>query len=587
MTNANPLRAKLDYKPQPLRFGTSGRRGKVVDLTQLEIYLNALAELEYLQTLPLTEGGIRKADEFYFAYDLRPSSISYDPAYQGHGEIAQAIVRAIQDASLRPVNLGAIPTPALAYYALRQSRGSIMITGSHIPFDRNGYKTCSAKGELLKRDEGPINDRVEQVRRRLYDQPYSVSAFDRQGRFKTGHQDLPPECSVGREAYLRRYLDFFGDQTLRGKRLLVYEHSAVGRDLLVEVLEKLGAEVFPAGRSDTFVPIDTENIDEAQLGKIQALTNEVWQQAGPIDAIVSTDGDSDRPLVLGVEPAARPSGTEAACRVRFFGGDLLGMIVAEYLGADAVVVPISCNDAVDRGALKDRVEPKTCIGSPYVIAGMEKARLKGCQAICGWEANGGFLTGSDIRRHGTLTALPTRDAFLPILSVLFRSMDQSLPLGELFETLPKRFSRAALLRDFPRSLSRQVVARYSPADPMIKDAFFGPDGIRLLDEEGAQVPKAGSEAGQMETIRIELQRIFGSAYGFTPIVRLNYTDGARLFFSNGDVAHFRPSGNADELRIYAVADTQARADAIATLGVAEPDGILRQLAHRAREAREG
>ena len=51
----------------------------------------------------------------------------------------------------------------------------------------------------------------------------------------------------------------------------------------------------------------------------------------------------------------------------------------------------------------------------------------------------------------------------------------------------------------------------------------------------------------------------------------------RIYFSNGDVAHVRPSGNADELRIYAVADTQTRADAITKLGVAEPDGILRRL----------
>lgn len=39
----------------------------------------------------------------------------------------------------------------------------------------------------------------------------------------------------------------------------------------------------------------------------------------------------------------------------------------------------------------------------------------------------------------------------------------------------------------------------------------------------------------------------------------------------------RPSGNADESRIYAVADTQPRADAIAALGIAEPDGLLRRL----------
>jgi phosphomannomutase len=65
--------------------------------------------------------------------------------------------------------------------------------------------------------------------------------------------------------------------------------------------------------------------------------------------------------------------------------------------------------------------------------------------------------------------------------------------------------------------------------------------------------------------------------GFGTITHVDYTDGIRILFDNGDVAHVRPSGNADELRIYAVADSQKRADAIAAMGVAEPDGILRSM----------
>ena len=66
VTKADSLRSRLNYEPQVLGFGTSGRRGKVVDLTQLEIYLNALAELEYLQSLPLTEGGIQRGRRILF-----------------------------------------------------------------------------------------------------------------------------------------------------------------------------------------------------------------------------------------------------------------------------------------------------------------------------------------------------------------------------------------------------------------------------------------------------------------------------------------------------------------------------------------
>lgn len=541
-TQTGSLRSSLKYEPRELEFGTSGRRGKVVDLTQLEVYINALAELEYLQSLDTSEGGIVRGQEFFFARDLRPSSDSFVPEQDGRGEIAQAIVAAIRDAGMRAVNLGAAPTPALTCYALTHGKGSIMVTGSHIPFDRNGYKTNTSKGELLKQQEAPIHEQVRKVRQTLYDQPHDQSLFDEHGFFKTGHQDLPTEQPEARAAWIGRFTSFFKGASLEGKRLLVYQHSAVGRDLLVEVLERMNAQVIAAGRSDTFVPIDTENIGGPQLAEIQALADQATAKHGPLDAIVSTDGDSDRPLVVGVDPAT--------AKAHFFGGDLVGMVVAEYLKADAVVVPISCNDAVDRGNLSSVVEAKTRIGSPFVIAGMEEARRKGKNRVCGWEPNGGFLTGSDIERNGAvLSALLTRDAILPILGVLFAAVESRLSLVDLFARLPKRFSRAALLERFPRSLGLKIVAFFSPSN--------------------ADSQKLGKE------IPARLAEFFTPEMGFGTIAHVDYTDGIRVLFDNGDVAHVRPSGNADELRIYTVADTQVRADAIAAMGIAEPNGILR------------
>ena len=63
------------------------------------------------------------------------------------------------------------------------ARGSIMVTGSHIPFDRNGYKLNTSVGELLKSHEAPIGAFVARVRERLYGQPFTDSPFDEHGRF--------------------------------------------------------------------------------------------------------------------------------------------------------------------------------------------------------------------------------------------------------------------------------------------------------------------------------------------------------------------------------------------------------------------
>ena len=133
---------------------------------------------------------------------------------------------------------------------------------------------------------------------------------------------------------------------LAGLRVIVYQHSAVGRDILPRILRELGAEVVTAGRSETFIPIDTENITDEQLDRLEEFAVAAEAGGRPISAIVSTDGDSDRPLVTAVLPASAVA--PGARRVRFLPGDLLGVVVAEYLRADAAAVPISANDAVER-----------------------------------------------------------------------------------------------------------------------------------------------------------------------------------------------------------------------------------------------
>ena len=539
------LAQALTYTPRPLQFGTSGRRGDVVDLTQLEIYINARAELDYLQHRPTNQGGIGAGDTFFYAYDLRASSTRFVAEQGGRGEIAQAVEQAIRDAGMRPVNLGAIPTPALAAYAWARHSGSMMITGSHIPFQRNGYKTNSAIGELLKTDEAPIADYVERWRTTFYNESVDQSKFDSTGRFKSGSRSCAPVDSAARHEYIQRFVRFLGQQALIGIRVLVYQHSAVGRDLLIEVLLALGAEAVPVGRSETFVPIDTEAIDAATLEEIRILAEQASASGARYHAVVSTDGDSDRPLLIGLTYR-----TDGRCEAQFYGGDLVGMLVAIQLRPDVIVVPINCNDAIDRSPLAGALTPKTRIGSPFVIARMNAARDHGAVRVCGWEANGGFLTGSRFTLHGnSLPALPTRDAFLPIVGILKQMAETAQSMNSLFATLPQRFSRAGLLRDCPKAISRRIIASFDS------------------DKQNA-LPSA---------LVTHVERYFGSDIGFAQLTRVDYTDGVRMYFSNDDVAHIRPSGNADEIRIYAVADTQLRADAIVQAATRSPDGILKRL----------
>jgi phosphomannomutase len=554
----------LNYTPVPLAFGTSGLRGLVKDITDLEAYINVKAALGYL----LSIGDIGAHSAVVIAGDLRPST----------DRIMRACAQAIVDSGCRVENAGKIPTPALVSHAISTGRAGVMVTGSHIPFDRNGIKINKSVGEVLKSDEPGITREIERVRVEEYSRTATTSAFDASGMFKRA-PDLPPLDSAAEEAYVRRYLTSFTRSGLSGLRVLVYQHSAVGRDILPQILRELGAEVVPAGRSETFVSIDTENITDEQLDRLEEFAVAAEASGRPLHAIVSTDGDSDRPLVTAVLPAAEvhPGGR----RVRFLPGDLLGIVVAEYLRADAAAVPISASDAVERRMGERRVAlEKTKIGSPYVIFALDELRRTGNHTrIVGWEANGGFLTGSDIPlTAGTLIALPTRDSTLPILANLFAAAEQRIGLAALWNRLPARFGRAGLLDNVPVAVSQAILTHLIPPGDVIEVEFDGTGRVFDRSRPGAApTPLAESATSDWQQRKATLMRFFTPALGFDDIVRINVLDGVRFYFHNGDVAHVRPSGNAPQLRIYANSDSQARADQIVELALREPDGILRQL----------
>jgi phosphomannomutase len=222
---------------------------------------------------------------------------------------------------------------------------------------------------------------------------------------------------------------------------------------------------------------------------------------------------------------------------------------------------------------------KTKIGSPYVVSALDELRAGKHARIVGWEANGGFLTGSDIRlTAGTLAALPTRDATLPILVNLFAAAEQRIGLAALWNRLPARFGRAGLIDNVPVEVSRTILVRLIPTGEVVEVGFD--DSGRIFDRSRpntAPTPLARPASADWQQSRATLARFLTPALGFDDIVRINVLDGVRIYFRNGDVAHIRPSGNAPQLRIYANSNSQARADQIVELGLREPDGILRQL----------
>ncbi|WP_434340254.1 phosphomannomutase [Motilimonas cestriensis] len=450
-------------KNSGIAFGTSGARGLVVDFTPEVCAAFALAFIEIMRER-------FRFSRIAIAVDNRPSS----------PEMAQACIAGVRAAGLEVDYYGVLPTPALAVTSMADGVPAIMVTGSHIPFDRNGLKFYRPDGEITKIDELAILSAQSEL-----------AALDLSG--------LPQASARAADAYMARYLDIFPTDLLAGKRIGIYEHSSSGRDLYGDLFTQFGAEVISLGRSDSFVPIDTEAVGLADIEQAQD-----WQREFELDALFSTDGDGDRPLL------SDETGT-------YLRGDILCLLAAQYLKIDALAVPVSCNSAIEAcGAFK--YVARTQIGSPYVIAEFILLQSQ-FGRIAGFEANGGFLLGSDIEvNSAVLSALPTRDAVLPVLAVL--AMAEKGGISDLVEQLPEIFTASDRIQNFPREKSLAIIER-GLAEPKSLLASLG--------------------LGEFDAASVDS------------------TDGLRMTLSNGEVVHLRPSGNAPELRCYAEASSSVRA----------------------------
>ena len=259
----------------------------------------------------------------------------------------------------------------------------------------------------------------------------------------------------------------------------------------------MGAEVVRLARAETFVPVDTEAVDADTRAMLKG-----WCVEHQLDALVSTDGDADRPMVVDASGTLVP-------------GDVLGPLVAQSLRAEGVCTPVSSNTLVDELGF-DRVA-RTKIGSPYVIAAMEAVGGR----VVGYEANGGFLLGyAADGPAGSLAPLMTRDCLLPIVAPLAMARAKGVALAALVAGLPARFTAADRIAGIATEASRAFIAELTE-DTGARAAFFA---------------GRAAEAG------------------------VDVTDGLRVSFEDGSVIHLRPSGNAPEFRCYAEAGSGARAE---------------------------
>ncbi|PZU81590.1 MAG: phosphomannomutase [Shinella sp.] len=464
-----------------VKFGTSGLRGLSSELVGSVSALYSTAFAQFL----LSGGLASPGGPVVVARDFRQSS----------PEIASTVMAALIRAGLKPIDCGTIPTPALALYGQSIGAAGIMITGSHIPADRNGIKFYRPDGEIAKTDETAITEAAASL------------ANDADANLVEAGTAENHETKATR-LFLERNIAILPADALKGKRIGIYQHSTVARDMMVKVFEHYGATVFPLGRSEQFIPVDTEAVSDDTIRLLAE-----WSDELALDAIISTDGDGDRPLVA----------DEHGLPLR---GDLLGLVAARFLGASVVATPVTSNSGLEAaGGFK---VVRTRVGSPFVIAAMDEALAAGESKVIGFEANGGLMLGSDFLLGSTvLKSLPTRDSFLPALAIVGMAAESGLTLSAIAKTFSLPVAVADRLENYASERSASLMAHLRAGKDNLS-GFVAPVGT----------VKSTSDI-----------------------------DGLRVTLGDDSVIHFRPSGNAPEMRCYVEARDQDAAEALLAKGL--------------------
>ena len=277
-------------------------------------------------------------------------------------------------------------------------------------------------------------------------------------------------------------------------------------EFLADVLEAAGARTVPFGWSESFIPVDTEAVSKETLAILRKAAGD---QA--LTAIVSADGDADRPLL------ADETGTVLR-------GDLLGLLTARHLGARTIVTPVTSNSGIAAASGARLIQ--TAVGSPFVIAAMQEAVAAGETHVLGFEANGGLMTATPFA-DGRLSALPTRDGLLPLLATLACLAQSGGPLSALAARQALPVAAGDRLENFATARSAALMAHLASGREALA-AFIAP---------------------------------FGS------VEAVDRTDGLRISLSGGRTLHLRPSGNAPEMRCYVEAADEESAKALLAQGL--------------------
>jgi phosphoglucosamine mutase len=366
------------------RFGTDGVRGV------------ANAELSPELVLAIGRATARKllATSFVVGRDTRRS-----------GPMLQAALSAgLAGEGADVIDVGILPTPAIAWLSADRDIPGAVISASHNPFADNGIKLFARGGTKLSVEtETAIEEELDQVLDPGIRGPRSPEGFG------VGRVVSEPGAA---DAYLAHLVSLLEGRRLDGLRLVVDGANGAAAEIAAGLYEEVGAEVVAIGCEP-----DGSNINSG-CGSTHTDTLAAAVVEHGADLGLALDGDADR--LLAVDAAGATIG----------GDELLALFTVDLaergqLAGNTVVVTVMTNLGF-KLAMEHRgiTVKETPVGDRHVLAALDADGL----------ALGGEQSGHIIFRRMATTG----DGLLTGLILADLMVRSQKPLAELLDGLVTR-----------------------------------------------------------------------------------------------------------------------------------------------------
>ena len=404
-------------------FGTTGIRGLVNDLLTPEFASKISAAFgTYI-------GG--KGKRVLIAMDTRTSSEM----------LKSSAISGLISVGCHARDSGIAPSPAVQYGTREFFDAGIMITGSHIPPERNGLKFFVSDGTEVY---GPIEEKIEEI---YFNDEIERASWKDIGNVETFDAVTP-------------YKKMLSETGVEGNLKVVLDpgHGA-HYALMPEVIEKLGHDLITINsQPDGFFPGRGSEPDEKNL---RGLMERVKQENADVGIALDCDGDR---CIFVDDKGGYVMGDISECIIT-------DEVMKEHNGG-LIVTGVTTSALIDWIVEKNNGKlVRTKVGASDIVAETVKRG-----ALFSFEENGGSIF-PEIN--------PCRDGGLTAIYMLNTLTKRNQKLSEIISEMPKFYQLKDKIEcpdELKQELTKKVVEHYKDRDAK---EIIDIDGIKVVFEDGS------------------------------------------------------------------------------------------------------